>query len=177
MQNNGIHLRTIPTWDLHKILQVAITKRPGVDIGESTGQSRFRLAVPARRYTISSTESRDWKRRLHFSTEKKQPTAAEPTPAAEHDPDVEMPDEPAEPTPEESESTTKPAPAPTEPTPEESSKPASNPAPTPVDIDIELTDDDESPDDDEIPEGQFLTPPAIVLPSGLGTTNTIDAKA
>ncbi|RBA10610.1 hypothetical protein FPRO05_05199 [Fusarium proliferatum] len=129
------------------------------------------------RYTISSTESRDWKRRLHFSTEKKQPTAAEPTPAAEHDPDVEMPDEPAEPTPEESESTTKPALAPTEPTPEESSKPASNPAPTPVDIDIELTDDDESPDDDEIPEGQFLTPPAIVLPSGLGTTNTIDAKA
>lgn len=81
-----------------------------------------------------------------------------------------MPDEPAEPTPEESESTTKPALAPTEPTPEESSKPASNPAPTPVDIDIELT-------DDEIPEGQFLTPPAIVLPSGLGTTNTIDAKA
>ncbi|CVK98888.1 hypothetical protein FPRO04_09276 [Fusarium proliferatum] len=158
MQNNGMHLRTIPTWDLHKILQVAITKRPGVDIGESTGQSRFRLAVPARRYTISSTESRDWKRRLHFSTEKKQPTAAEPTP-------------------EESESTTKPAPAPTEPTAEESSKPASNPAPTPVDIDIELTDDDESPDDDEIPEGQFLTPPAIVLPSGLGTTNTIDAKA
>ncbi|KLP06590.1 uncharacterized protein LW94_3710 [Fusarium fujikuroi] len=170
MQNNGMQLRTIPTWDLHKILQVAITKRPGVGIGESTGQSRLRLAVAARRYTISSTESRDWKRRLHFSTEKKQPTPAEPTPAAEHDPDVEMPDEPAEPT-------AKPAPAPTEPTPEESSKPASNPTPTPADIDIELTDDDESPDDDEIPEGQFLTPPAIVLPSGLGTTNTIDAKA
>ncbi|KAG4291245.1 hypothetical protein FPRO06_03131 [Fusarium proliferatum] len=166
-----MQLRTIPTWDLHKILKVAITKRPGVDIGESTGQSRFRPAVPARRYTISSTESRDRRRRLHFSTEKKRPTPAEPTPAAEHDPDVEMPDEPAEPTPEESESTTKPVPAPTEPPPEESSKPASNPAPTPADIDIELTDDHESR------EGQFLTPPTIVLPSGLGTTNTIDAKA
>ncbi|QGI78802.1 hypothetical protein CEK25_005531 [Fusarium fujikuroi] len=141
MQNNGMQLRTIPTWDLHKILQVAITKRPG----------RLEEEI-----TLFNRE--------------KQPTPAEPTPAAEHDPDVEMPDEPAEPT-------AKPAPAPTEPTPEESSKPASNPTPTPADIDIELTDDDESPDDDEIPEGQFLTPPAIVLPLGLGTTNTIDAKA
>ncbi|CCT65461.1 uncharacterized protein FFB20_14159 [Fusarium fujikuroi] len=160
MQNNGMQLRTIPTWDLHKILQVAITKRPGVGIGESTGQSRLRLAVAARRLEEEIT----------LFNREKQPTPAEPTPAAEHDPDVEMPDEPAEPT-------AKPAPAPTEPTPEESSKPASNPTPTPADIDIELTDDDESPDDDEIPEGQFLTPPAIVLPLGLGTTNTIDAKA
>lgn len=35
-------------WGYHKILQVANTKRPGVDIGESTGKSPFRLAVAAR---------------------------------------------------------------------------------------------------------------------------------